>query len=71
MILDINIAKNRKNKTVSDLNIGDKVRRTSYLTTRTVKALMPSGLVRFLQLLKSLVVLLHYMIIPNTSESSC
>ena len=27
MILDTNVVKNRKNKTISDLNIGDKVRK--------------------------------------------
>ena len=41
MILDINIVKNRKNKTVSDLDIGDKVRNNLLFNDKNSKGTDP------------------------------
>ena len=40
-ILDINIAKNRKTKTVSDLNIGDYVRKDLFFNDKSSKGIDP------------------------------
>ena len=41
MILDINIVKIRKNSTVSDLNIGDKVRKNLLFNDKNSKGIDP------------------------------
>ena len=41
MILDIIIVKNRKNKTVSDLDIGDKVRKNLWCNDKNRKGIDP------------------------------
>ena len=43
IILDINIVKNRKNNTVSDLNIGDKVRKSLLFNEKNIKGTDPKG----------------------------
>ena len=43
MIFDINIVRNRKIKTVSDLNIGDKVRNNLLFNDKNSKGIDPKG----------------------------
>ena len=59
MILDINIVKNRKNKTISDLSIGDKVRKNFLFNDKSSKGTDPTWSGKVFLVLKSMEILAH------------
>ena len=59
MILDINIVKNRKTKTISDLNIGDKVRKNLLFNDKNSKGIDPKWSGKVFTVVKSMEILSH------------